>query len=125
MLRILLALTIATTWSLNVKATTTERSSEAYTRTTYFDSNTRNVYKCTACEELLKECNAVVGYCDDALNEHSKTIEMLEQQKRVLDRELGDARSELNSRKAWYKQPAFLITAGVLAGFLLSTQVSR
>lgn len=120
MLKTLLVVSIMST-SLNAMATGSQSSNYAPPPS----ATPSFTISCTACEELLQECKRLMDDCDEAIEAQADTIDMLELQKKVQARELADARAELNSRRAWYKAPAFVFTAGVLAGFLLSTQVGK
>lgn len=124
MVKPLLAFAMMSTLSLNAKATTTTHLPPPNATPSAYATPSFTV-SCTACDELLRECKRLHDDCEEAIQAQSETIDMLEMQKRVQQRELESARQELNSRRSWYKQPAFLITAGVLAGFLISNQIGK
>lgn len=76
----------------------------------------------TAMADQLADCEKLVQLADEAIQQQSKTIELLSDQRErmglVIDEQVA-LNARLNrERNAWYRQPSIVVPMSVLLGFI-------
>jgi hypothetical protein len=81
--------------------------------------------KPTACEDQLSKCDEALHYAEGAIKDQANTIDMLDEQNKLLQLKLTESYDELNSRQSWYNDPSIVGPLGLAIGAFLGVYISR